>query len=522
MRESIALDIETPSRAASLTAAPPLTMRTRRGAAALGAAILLGLLGDLLLRALPWGINVFLWVGTLVLAVVWVARRGEVPLTGGGRWLVAPLLFFAAAYAWRDATLLMGLTLLALLTTLALAASHTRTGRLRVAGLVDYATSLLTAFVFGVGGILMLGIGEIDWKSLPRTGWTRWALAIGRGLLLTLPLLILFGALFMAADAIFEGIVNDLLDIDLFDIALHLFLIGFYTWLVGGFLYQSLLHRQHEESLPRLGAAPFGLGIIEVGMVLGALNLLFLAFVLVQFRYFFGGAALIQVTGEFTYAEYARRGFFELVTVAALLMPLLLLAHWLLRPQRPAHTRLFQFLATTLILLLFVVMASALQRMRLYMDAFGLTELRLYTTAFMGWLAVLFVWFGATVLRGQRQHFAFGALATAYVTLALLLVLNPDALIMRTNLNRIGVAPTPFDRSYALSLSADAIPPLIEALPRMDEANRCATVSHLISYWGPETQRPDWRSWNWSRARARQIVAANQEMLESFNCPGRG
>ena len=43
--------------------------------------------------------------------------------------------------------------------------------------------------------------------------------------------------------------------------------------------------------------------------------------------------------GEFTYAEYARRGFFELVAVAALVLPLLLCAHWLVRRTvaTPAH-----------------------------------------------------------------------------------------------------------------------------------------------------------------------------------------
>ena len=61
------------------------------------------------------------------------------------------------------------------------------------------------------------------------------------------------------------------------------------------------------------------LGIVELGIVLGLLDVLFLAFVLVQFRYLFGGAELVQVSATLTYAEYARRGFFELVAVAALL-----------------------------------------------------------------------------------------------------------------------------------------------------------------------------------------------------------
>ena len=59
------------------------------------------------------------------------------------------------------------------------------------------------------------------------------------------------------------------------------------------------------------------LGPVELGIVLGLLNVLFLAFVIVQFRYLFGGAELVRVSTNLTYAEYARRGFIELVGHAA-------------------------------------------------------------------------------------------------------------------------------------------------------------------------------------------------------------
>src|SRR5262249_40205161 len=143
----------------------------------------------------------------------------------------------------------------------------------------------------------------------------------------------------------------------------------------------------------------YRLGFVEVATALALLDLLFLAFVLVQFRYFFGGAVVVESSPRLTYAQYARPGFFGLVTVAALALPLLLLAHALIRDARPAQVRLFCALAGALVALLFVIMVSAVQRMRLYQREYGLTELRVYTTAFMGWLAAVFLWFCATVLR---------------------------------------------------------------------------------------------------------------------------
>src|SRR5207244_3576368 len=109
----------------------------------------------------------------------------------------------------------------------------------------------------------------------------------------------------------------------------------------------------------------------EIATVIGLLDTLFLAFVLVQFRYFFGGKANIPTGRGIEYAEYARHGFFELVWVSVLVLPLLLGAHWLLRKENPQHERIFRVLAGIKIALLSIIMVSAMQRMRLYQSECG-------------------------------------------------------------------------------------------------------------------------------------------------------
>ena len=132
-----------------------------------------------------------------------------------------------------------------------------------------------------------------------------------------------------------------------------------------------------------------------MGTVLGLLDLLFVAFVAVQIRYLFGGADRVVSTAGLTYAEYARRGFFELVTVdgasasgaaAGTLAP----------PSRGPRAGL-PGAGRNPVALLFVIMASAMQRMYLYVGEYGLTQLRFYVTAFMVWLAVVLAWFILTV-----------------------------------------------------------------------------------------------------------------------------
>ena len=508
---------------------------TRTGLGALGAALLLGLLGSLVLRWGPWGVNVPLWVLGLLAAGAALAAWRRVPLHGEGRWLALPAVLFAAAFAWRDSPALLTLDFLALAVALGLVAARSRAGRLYVATLLEYLGGLLLAFVHALGGTIALLAEHIRWAEVPRKGWARPVLAVARGLAIAVPLLVVFGLLFAAADAVFERLVRDTFNWSFRDVVENVFFVFLWAWIAGGLLCQVFfdgLGRAISEVWTGNGtppgaaaatdpaadgaaatAAPVaphrpkargGLGLVEVGIVLGSLNALFLAFVLVQARYLFGGADVVLSSTTLTYAEYARRGFFELVTVAALLLPLLLGADWLVRKDTPGRARFFYALAGLLVLLLFVVMASAVRRMQLYQDAYGLTELRVYTSAFMAWLAAVFGWFALTVLRGRRDRFPFGAVLAGFAAVATLNVLNPDALIVQTNAGR-AQTEQPFDARYVSTLSADAIPALVQALPALTSEQQRIVETRLGR---AAAQAPtDWRAYNLSRQQAHAAAA---------------
>jgi Domain of unknown function (DUF4173) len=471
---------------------------TKLGLSLVAAALALGLFGDLLFQGQPLGLNVAVWTFAFMVALSVLLRVARAPLHQGRRYMVAPLLVFAALFVWHDSPLLVATNLLAI----AAAVSMGLLRNVRRATLSDYGTGFVGAArstAFGGFGVLM---SDIRWSELVGRAPSERVAAVARGLALGVPLLLVFGGLFMAADAVFQDLVASAIPSVNEHAVERLLIIGTIAWLAGGLLRELLAGRGDQVTFP---SARRGLGSVEVNIALGFLNLLFLAFVVVQFTYLFGGRGLVEDQTGLTYAEYARHGFFELVTVAALTLPLLLFADWVLRDgSRTA----FRWLAVTLLALLGVVMVSALQRLRLYMDEYGLTELRLYATGVVLWLAVVCVWFGVTVLRGRRHAFAVGALVTGFAATLVLNVVSPDALIARTNTTRPAV-----DVQYLATLSDDAVPTLIERLPSLPPAKRRELASALLSR---TTADGDWRSWNVSRSRANDALRRHQAELAAL------
>jgi len=493
--------------------------RTRMGLEILAAGLVLGVLGDALLRAVPWGLNVTICALALTAAGVLLVRRHGITPGPDAPWLALTVVLLGAAFMRRDAMVLANFDMLAMIVALALGAASLQGASLATLRPIEYVRDGVTAAVGSIAGSLMLVGHDIDWRELPQEGRFRHARAIGLGVLLALPLLLAFGALLSSADPVFANVLQNVFAFDLESLASHTLLTGFWAALTAGYLRWSFIGR--PIALPTIVEAKTtsAIGIGPVGTALALVNLMFLVFVVVQLRYFFGGASLIQATTGLTYAEYARNGFFQLLTASGLVLPMLMGADHLVRGETPAHLATFRRLAGLLLVLLAVVMASAFQRMRLYVGAFGLSEDRLYATAFMVYLLGILAWFAWTVLRGRRGPFAFGVMIQGFAVLAGLHVMNPDAFIVRTNLDR-PAAERPFDAKYALTLGADAVPPLLEALPNLDPPSQCLIATRLLHRWVSRAAgAPDWRSWNWSRSRARRLVAERAAALRELKCP---
>ena len=162
--------------------------------------------------------------------------------------------------------------------------------------------------------------------------------------------------------------------------------------------------------------------------------------------------------------------------------------------------RLVRALSALLIFLELVVAVSALQRLRVYEQEYGLTELRIYAIGVVAWLVCVFAWASVTILRGRVRRFAVGAVTAGFLATAALNVVNPDALIARTNLNRPQA-----DLAYLRKLSDDAVPTLVtRANTTQDRRVRAVLLAQLSER---KVAPNDWLSWNASRERARLALA---------------
>ncbi|HWC06897.1 MAG TPA: DUF4173 domain-containing protein [Gemmatimonadota bacterium] len=475
----------------------------------------LGLFADLLLRETPWGLNAAIWLSVLGIAGFRLVRRSDAPA-----WPLLLAIGFAACFAWRASTPLLVLCGMMFLLSISLPLLR---DPLRV-GVVRHGLAFL-ATLPGAAILAPAAVADLarnDRGSTAPAG--RWA-PLARGALFAVPFLLVFGALFSAADPVFEWYVGDVFGFVLERLPSHALMTVVFAWVALGLLFGLAVVRISA----RASADAVGRAGTETLVALLLVDALFLFFVLVQIRTLFAGREIVETTLGLSYAEYAREGFFQLVAAATVALSGLLAADWLI-PRGSSRRRLFGGAAALLLALVALVLASAALRMRLYVSAYGLTELRLYTSAFMVWLAFVLVWFAGTVLRGRRERFMAGALAGLTVGILGLAALDPDATIVRTNaapLPREAVAAPQesttggFDARYAATLGPDAAPALLAAWPRLDPWRRCVVAEALLA--DHASPRPDWRTWSWGRGRARSTVARERSTLErAFRaCPVR-
>jgi len=261
---------------------------------------------------------------------------------------------------------------------------------------------------------------------------------------------------------------------------------------------------------------PF-LGFVESLVVLGAVDLLFAFFVGIQFAYLFGGASNINALG-YTYSEYARKGFGELVVVGILSLLLIFgLACWSKREKR-SQKACFHGLSSLLVVEVLVILVSALTRLLLYERAYGFTRLRTYTNIFIIWMAVLLLAFLILLFQDRLRRFALASLLGMIGFTVTLNLVNVDAFIVKQNFDHLEKT-SELDVAYLARLTEDAIPPLVELALDGSFGDDDQLLGELAC-WEAQLEarlgRMRWPSTHHGRLRASRMLAEVHEMFEPF------
>ncbi|GAB4494905.1 MAG: hypothetical protein OHK0052_01110 [Anaerolineales bacterium] len=480
------------------------------------------------------GISVTLYTALLIGLGFWFLRSEGGTPHRRALWILPIIALLALFSALRLEPLTWFVTLMLLSVFLMLLALTLRGGRWLEYSLTDLVLNGLSL------AFSALGLGALDLAANPApsegTAETPPAArpkapivwAVVRGLLLAVPVLLVFGTLLASADPMFAQRLENWFNF--FDIDKLGEYIGRGIWifilayLLTGVYLHSLFKSAQERltGIEKPWLPPF-LGFIETTVVLGSLNLLFALFVIVQFQYFFGGQSNIHIEG-YTYAEYARRGFGELVLVAFLSLLLYFgLSTITRRVETQRHT--FAILGTFMAALVGVMLVSAFQRLLLYEQTYGFTRWRTYPHVFMIWLGILLAALVVLEWLGRTRAFGLTLLACSLGFGLTLNFMNVDGWITRQNI-LLAQSGSPLDVDYLLILSADSTPTVIRAYqnPSLPQDLRDQLGAVLVCQQARFTetaQQQHWQSYNFSLAHAVRLLNDQTSNLSGYTLTGR-
>jgi len=416
-----------------------------------------------LIRLPGLGVGVTLFAALFCLVTYSYLKSGGVRQTKRSLLCLAVIVLSALAFLLFDNSVIKGLNFIfltaAVIYWISLATGTTLEKRISVYILGDFYQQILVVpfrnFACCFGAL----------KSLPAASKKGKGLLAGLiGFLIMVPVLAVVINLLIQADAAFAGLIAGLhfpISIDIIgQIILGIPVACYLYGLIYGNRYGRHTGLVTVETVDKTAAACRFAPGAAVYAALTALNFVYIVYFLSQLTYLFS-AFNNRLPELMTYAEYARRGFFELCTVAGINLAVLTVAHLVARRE---SVRVLRAETVALCLFTLLLIVTALSKMVMYINVYGLTQLRVYTTWFM---LVLFFIFAVIAVRQFKKFNAFRVLLTGFVILFLALNYgNIDGRIAAYNIDRYKNATLESLDVEALSRLSEAAVPYIYDLYR--------------------------------------------------------
>jgi hypothetical protein len=343
----------------------------------------------------------------------------------------------------------------------------------------------------------------------------------------------LFVLLFTAANPLIESAMRTIQLDKLLDLLqpVRIILWGMIAVFAWPFLQPRLLNwvplpQMRGPMQPRAENLLFGRAAILNSLVL--FNLIFATQTVMDLLYLWGGVRLPE---GMTNAEYAHRGAYPLIVTAILAGAFVLAA---MRRNGPGQTSpMIRLLVYVWVAQNVWLVISSLLRLKLYVEEYQLSEMRVAAGIWMLLVAIGLVLIVARIVLDQSNKWlVMSNLAVLSVTLWAVALVDIPSIIAHYNVRHsyeVTGHGVPLDRNYLSDLGAAAIPALDEYLATAVHASdeQKAIFGQLrsdfatrLSVNDPSTGavmlRPlDWREWTWREYRVRSYLAQHPLSADS-------
>lgn len=307
------------------------------------------------------------------------------------------------------------------------------------------------------------------------------------GIFISIPLLLVVVSLLVSADAVFRNLFTELFsNIRMPERPVYLCLliifgiIGTYSLLAyfaEGKIVDQVVQKEKWEPITAI-------------TFLSIITIVYLIFSVIQVSYLFIGG--FRLPDGYTYAGYAREGFFQLLFVCMINLVIVLICI-----ARFRENKLLKVIMTLFSCCTFIMIASSAMRMILYVQTYQLTFLRVLVLWALVVISLLLIGCMVTIYKNSFPLFPYAMVVVTVLYIGFSLA-KPDYWIAKYNLSNEELA----DRAYLYGLSTDAV-------PAMEQAGMFLQEGDTEYYWGDpwrECKDMGILDFNFSYYQAREIL----------------
>lgn len=245
----------------------------------------------------------------------------------------------------------------------------------------------------------------------------------------------------LSYDAGFSRLLSRIFDLDayeifmnlvriLFGIPIGMYLFGAFLSAVDGKCRQMITEESCTKAAEKIRIAP------AVSVLTAVLPLLFLyvVFFISQWSYYVSGFTGV-LPANFSYAQYARNGFFQLCAVSVINFLVILSILTFMRRKGRGTELLYKALILTFCVFTLILISTALAKLFMYISSYGLTPKRVYAAWFMVVLAAVFLLIAIKQFVKKLRVTAI-SLVVLSILFAALALPNTDGYIAKYNVDR--------------------------------------------------------------------------------------